>query len=99
MPDEYRMFRMPAGAGRGRPPYLLLRGVGLSHRSYTRAAKLLSRSAEVIAIDLPGFGGTRRPEHPRSVEQYAGGIAELLDRADVGPVVVVGHSMGAQFAL
>jgi len=97
--DQYRVFRMPAHRGAARQGFLLLHGIGLSHRSYTQAAKILAQHGDVIAIDLPGFGGTRRPKRPLSVEDYADGIARVLDRAHVGPLVVVGHSMGAQFAL
>ena len=98
--DQYRVFRMPAaGTGADRPTFLLLHGIGLSHRSFTPVAKILAGHGDVIALDLPGFGGARRPARPLSVEQIAAGVARVLDEALTGPVVVVGHSMGAQFAL
>lgn len=90
---------MHSRPGIHRPTFLLLHGIGLSHRSFTRAAKLLTEHGDVIAIDLPGFGGNPRPAHPMSVEEYARGIAGLLDRRSIGPVIAIGHSMGAQFAL
>lgn len=99
MGDEYRVFRMPAHAATGQPTFLLLHGIGLSHRSFTRTGRLLARHGDVIAIDLPGFGGTQRPQHPLSVEDYAAGITRILTRLAIGPVIAVGHSMGVQFAL
>ncbi|GAA1002217.1 alpha/beta fold hydrolase [Subtercola frigoramans] len=90
---------MPRGAGTQQATFLLLHGIGLSHRAFTRAAKLLVEHGDVIAIDLPGFGGTPRPDRPLSVRDYAHGVAAVLDRTQMGPMIAVGHSMGAQFAL
>jgi pimeloyl-ACP methyl ester carboxylesterase len=90
---------MPARPGIHRPTFLLLHGIGLSHRSFTRSAKLLAEYGDVVAIDLPGFGGNARPDRPLSVEDLTAGIATVLDRDRIGPVIAVGHSMGAQFAL
>lgn len=90
---------MAARLGKHPPTFLLLHGLGLSHRSFTRAAKILTDHGNVIAIDLPGFGGTRRPTQLISVEAYADGVARVLERIQSGPVITVGHSMGAQIAL
>lgn len=92
------MPRNGSGASDG-TTYLLLHGIGLSHRSFTGLAKALSASGDTIALDLPGFGATPRPKRPISVEEYAASIANVIERTGVGPVVVVGHSMGAQLAL
>jgi pimeloyl-ACP methyl ester carboxylesterase len=101
-------FHMPHSAvddtaGDDAPTFLLLHGIGLSHREFTGLAKLLSRTGRVVAFDLPGFGRNPRPDRLLSVEEHAALIAERLRRlrreAGLGPVVVVGHSMGAQFAV
>ena len=81
------------------PTYLLLHGIGLSHRAFTGLARQLSATGRVISFDLPGFGGTPRPAGRLSVEDYAEIIRSELRARDAGPVVVVGHSMGAQFAV
>src|ERR1700712_2046543 len=99
MVDEYRVFRMPRRPGIHRLTFLLLHGIGLSHRSFTKAPAVLALHGDVIALDLPGFGGTRRPKRPLSVADYARGIAAVVDRLGIGPVIAVGHSMGMQFAL
>jgi pimeloyl-ACP methyl ester carboxylesterase len=79
--------------------HVLLHGVGLSHRSFTRLARILSRTGRVVSFDLPGFGPTPKPGRPWSVEDYATALRAELARLRIGPVVVVGHSMGAQFAI
>jgi len=81
------------------PTYLLLHGIGLSHRAFSGLEAQLSRHGRVINFDLPGFGSTPRPSHRMSVENYAAAIRRELQARNAGPVVVVGHSMGAQFAV
>lgn len=85
--------------GRDETVYLILHGVGLSHRPYELLARHLSRDGRVIALDLPGFGSTAKPSGAVSVEEYARLIAMLVKRLDVTSFVAIGHSMGAQFAL
>lgn len=97
--EVYRTFRVPTTARSAAPTFLLLHGVGLSHRSFTPLARVLRQHGDVIAFDLPGFGSTPKPAEQLSVEDYATGIARQLDRLGTAPVIVVGHSMGVQFAI
>jgi pimeloyl-ACP methyl ester carboxylesterase len=98
-----RTFTVPSSSDRPGPTFLLLHGIGLSHREYTGLARHLSRRGRVVAFDLPGFGALGRTRNPASgrlsVEQYAEIVRRAVERMGIGPVVVVGHSMGAQFAV
>jgi pimeloyl-ACP methyl ester carboxylesterase len=87
-----------AGAADG-PTYVLLHGVGLSHREFTGLARELSASGRVIAFDLPGYGSSPRPGRQLGVQDHAAIVADRLSELGVGPAVIVGHSMGAQFAV
>lgn len=80
------------------PVFVLLHGIGMSHRYYRRLQVLLSTHGDTHSIDLPGFGATARPDRQISVAEYAAVIANTLDTLGAGPVVAVGHSMGTQFA-
>jgi pimeloyl-ACP methyl ester carboxylesterase len=57
---------------------------------------LADASLRLVATTLPGFGGTPPPADV-SMENYAALAGKLA--ADVGCVVVVGHSLGANVAL
>ncbi|WP_120339007.1 alpha/beta fold hydrolase [Cryobacterium soli] len=79
------------------PVFVLVHGIGMSHRYLERLHRELSAAGAVHSVDLPGFGRSPKPEHGVSIEQYADYLGELLPRLSAGPVVLVGHSMGAQF--
>ena len=95
----FRTVRVPSRAHTPGPVFVLLHGIGLSHREFTRLARHLSGAGEVISFDLPGFGPTPRPQQQLTVHDHAAIVSAELERMNVGPAVVVGHSMGAQFAL
>lgn len=82
----------------GGPVFVLLHGIGMSHRYYRRLQLLLARHGDTHAIDLPGFGSTPRPDGQLSVADYAGHVAVTLEKMGASRVVLIGHSMGAQFA-
>lgn len=88
--------RHPAGP-QGRT-VLLLHGIGVSSRYFHRLAPELAKDGRVLAVDLPGFGRAPKPGPPLTVEDYAGLVGAFIDAGAIGPVVVVGHSMGAQIA-
>jgi pimeloyl-ACP methyl ester carboxylesterase len=94
-----------AGTSKGDPPvFVLLHGIGVSHRYFARLHRELAsgrqaRDAVVYSFDLPGFGDAKRPDRQVSVGEYAAFIAAVLSDAGVRSCVVVGHSMGAQFAV
>jgi pimeloyl-ACP methyl ester carboxylesterase len=84
--------------GASGPAFLLLHGIGMSHRYYRRLQILLARHGDTYSIDLPGFGATPRPDRQLSIPDYAAIIAATLEKMGVTRVVVIGHSMGTQFA-
>jgi pimeloyl-ACP methyl ester carboxylesterase len=93
----YRTHTSPGAEGA--PTFVLLHGIGMSHRYLARLHQVLEASGTVISFDLPGFGGTPKPPEAVTVEQYAELIAGALHSAGVTQCVVIGHSMGCQFAI
>lgn len=84
----------PAG-----PAYILIHGIGVSHRYLARLHAVLAEGATTYSLDLPGFAGTPKPDHQLSVEDYGRYIAEALKSSGIESYVLVGHSMGVQFAI
>ncbi len=78
---------------------VLLHGIGMTHRSFEKLQPLLATDASVVSFDLPGFGATRKPARPLTVADHAEAVDQALDRLGVGRRLLVGHSMGSQFAI
>lgn len=80
----------------GLPAFVLVHGIGMSHRYLNRLHEVLADHGNTYSIDLPGFGSTRTPEDQLSMSDYATLLAHVLTRLEVSNTVLVGHSMGAQ---
>lgn len=52
----------------------------------------------VVSLDLPGFGSSPAPPEAWGAAEYADQVAELVRDADLGRVLVVGHSFGGRIA-
>jgi pimeloyl-ACP methyl ester carboxylesterase len=87
------------GDSESRPTYVLLHGIGVSHRYLARLHRELAEVADVYSFDLPGFGKTSRPGRQLQVEDFAAFVSAVLADEGVSTYVPVGHSMGTQFAV
>lgn len=91
---RYRALR----AGRGDTTILMLHGYGESLLSWRLILDRFTRRYRVLAIDLPGFGLSAKPESGYDYGSYTRHLGALLAQETSGPVVVVGHSMGGELA-
>lgn len=85
-------------AGSGNPTLVLLHGYGESLTTWRSVVDRLAEEHRVIAVDLPGFGGSDKPDRPYSLPAMTGWLSDFLDRWTSGPLVLVGHSMGGAIA-
>lgn len=85
-------------AGAGDTTLLLLHGYGESLTTWRATFDALAIGHRVIAIDLPGFGGSAKPDVPYSLPAMTERLAGFIDRWTTGPLVLVGHSMGGELA-
>jgi pimeloyl-ACP methyl ester carboxylesterase len=84
-----------------RPAILLVHGLAgqLSHYTYGVASRLAERH-RVIVVDRPGSGySTRAPGAAADLSTQAAALAALVRTLGLGPVLVVGHSLGGAIAL
>jgi pimeloyl-ACP methyl ester carboxylesterase len=79
--------------------FVLVHGIGISHRLLSRLHAVLSERATVHSLDLPGFGGLPKPATSPDVPAMAADIATVLDSLGTGPVVALGNSMGSQWVV
>ncbi len=59
----------------------------------------LGPGVRTIAADLPGFGASNILAGPYNLDRFAANLRALLESLGTGPVIAVGHSMGAKVAL
>jgi len=84
--------------GRG-TPVVLIHGVGMQGSVWAPQADALAARYQVIALDMPGHGGSSLPPAETRLSDYSDAVAALLDALAIERAHVVGHSMGALVAL
>ena len=83
------------GAG---PSVILIHGLASSIYSWADVIAPLSEKFDVIALDLPGFGASSKPDD-LSFGDYEPTLVGLMDALDVKKAHFVGNSMGGAVSL
>ena len=84
--------------GKGKP-LLLIHGLGGSWRSWGPILDALAAERDVIAVDLPGFGGTPPLAGEVSIATLADAVTDFLTHQKLIGVDAVGSSMGARLVI
>jgi pimeloyl-ACP methyl ester carboxylesterase len=95
--------RTPSGAayldrGEGDETVVLIHGVGMRIEAWSPQIDRLAETCRVVAVDLPGHGGSAPLGGSPRLEQFVAWFAGVLEELSLGPVNVAGHSMGALIA-
>jgi pimeloyl-ACP methyl ester carboxylesterase len=84
-------------------PIVLLHGTGLTSEMWDRFREALiedgAEESSIYTIDLLGHGETPRPSRPLHIDDYVRQVRKLILRHQLGPVHVLGHSLGGVVAL
>jgi 3-oxoadipate enol-lactonase len=101
VPDRGEMFyRYHRGPNADAPTLLLLHGwTASADLQWFTAYPALSDRYSFVAIDHRGHGRGVRSDEPFTLEDAADDAAALVRELGVGPVVVVGYSMGGPISL
>jgi pimeloyl-ACP methyl ester carboxylesterase len=81
------------------PPLVLVHGLGGAAWNFTDLAPLLAARHRVLALDLPGHGGTAPLPKLESLSDLALHVAAVASHEDMTPAAVVGYSMGGPVSL
>jgi len=92
--DGVRVRYVRRGSG---PPVVLVHGIASSIYTWAEVLPALAHSHDVIALDLPGFGGSDIPAD-FSAERYPALLRSFLDALGLARVTLVGHSLGGAVA-
>jgi len=79
--------------GQGRPTVLLHGGLGATSM-FGPNLPALAKGRKVIAVDLQGHGRTADIDRKLNAENISGDIVALIEHLKLGPVDLVGYSLG-----
>jgi pyruvate dehydrogenase E2 component (dihydrolipoamide acetyltransferase) len=96
--DGPRLRYVELGEGAG-VPVLLLHGFGADLNTWMFTQPALAEGRRVIALDLPGHGGSTKELPHADPESLATIIGRALDALGVERTHLVGHSMGGGIAM
>jgi pimeloyl-ACP methyl ester carboxylesterase len=85
-------------AGRGDTTLVLLHGYGEHLLTWRSVFDPLSSRYQVVALDLPGFGGSGKPDTAYTLPAMAERVRQFIATWTTPPVILVGHSMGGAIA-
>lgn len=84
-------------AGQGEP-VVLIHGVGMQSAAWGPQIEALSATHHVIALDMPGHGGSDPLPPEAQLPDFVAWCAAALETLNLGAVNLAGHSMGALIA-
>ncbi len=93
-PEQYVALR-DTGTG---APVLLVHGVGMQSAAWNPQIAALGKTHRVIAVDMPGHGGSSPLRTDSQLPDFVHWLYDVVCALNVGPVSIVGHSMGALIA-
>lgn len=80
------------------PPVVILHGLFGSSRNWTAIARRLSEQRPVYALDLRNHGASPWSDG-MGYEDMASDVAAFANGRDLGPIILIGHSMGGKTAM
>jgi (E)-2-((N-methylformamido)methylene)succinate hydrolase len=84
--------------GGGRPPVILIHGVGADGTSWDQIAVALAPEFRVLRLDLRGHGRSGRIEGALTLNDFVQDVVDVLDECAVPSAHVVGFSLGGMIA-
>ncbi len=94
LPTGVELFYTDDG-DRDAPCILLVHGWACDSHDWSWQLPELARDHRVVAVDLRGHGRSSVPASGYAPGDFASDLAELVRALETGPVIAVGHSMGA----
>lgn len=80
------------------PPLVLIHGLSSYIGFWEYQIPYFARTHRVLALDLPGYGASGRPDAPYTPPWYADVVSDWMAAVGVDRAAVIGHSMGGQVA-
>lgn len=92
-------FCLAAAPDSYKPPLLLVHGFGASIEHWRHNIPALSQDRRVYAIDLLGFGGSRKVVAKFAIDLWADLLADFCQTVIGEPALLVGNSIGSAICM
>jgi pyruvate dehydrogenase E2 component (dihydrolipoamide acetyltransferase) len=100
--DGTNIATLVAGPPEATGTIVFLHGLGGSQSTWGNVLGAFAETHRIVAVDLPGHGASDKPS-PESLDYSVPGLAadigELLEKLELSPAVLIGHSLGGATAL
>jgi pyruvate dehydrogenase E2 component (dihydrolipoamide acetyltransferase) len=100
--DGTKMAALVAGPADATETLVFLHGLGGSQSTWASVLGHFAETYRIAAVDLPGHGASDKPS-PASTDYSISGMAaklgELLEKLELAPSILIGHSLGGATAL
>jgi len=95
--NQLNLFYFESGIGK--PNHILMiHGLGDEADTWRHVINPLGRENHVLALDLPGFGRSDKPERDYSPQYYINTLHEFLTILDIKKAFLMGSSLGGMLA-
>ena len=93
---DHQVAVLRQGSG---PPVVLVHGWMCDHADMLGLARDLAVDHEGHVVDLRGHGSSNQPDSGFGLDDFADDLVAVIDRLELAPALIVGHSMGGAVAL
>ena len=100
--DGTKIAALMAGPADATETIVFLHGLGGSQSTWASVLSHFAEKYRVVAVDLPGHGASDKPSPEStnySIPGLAAKIGELLEKLELSPAVLIGHSLGGATTL
>jgi pimeloyl-ACP methyl ester carboxylesterase len=94
--DGHRVYYRSFGSGK--TAMIFLSGWGCDTSLWQNQVPALVPYSRVLLVDLPGHGGSDKPDIPYTLDLFTRAVNAVVEHARAPKAVVVGHSMGGMVA-
>ena len=78
---------------------LILQGWGTNINVYMGLVNAISTYANVLCVDMPGFGGSEEPKTAWDLNEYVDFVIEFIKKQGIKELDLIGHSNGGRIII
>lgn len=85
--------------GNGEKTLLFVHGLSSNSDAWSKNIETLSKYYTCIALDLPGYGKSSKPEADYTPGFFTEALLQFIEKLELKNITLIGHSMGGQASI